>query len=478
VQRIWLAIGASAVACSVSLVESGVSDERGSAALYAEHCASCHGEARYGGYAPPLIPNTLGRKRDADLLSAVLEGLPNTQMPGFSDRLSDEQALGLVALLRSPLGEIRWDADDIRESRREFPPGDATWPDAVRRENLTLVVERDTGSISVLDGDSLRELDRFEVGRIHGGLKFDRGLRVVMATTRDGTLVEYDLTRGAVRRTLKVAVNTRNLALSPDGGSVAVANQLPANVVLLNGSLEPQRVFPLEGQPSAVYAVPGEDRFVLTLRDVPRLESIRYPDGERRSVELPEAFEDFTFLPGTRRLLASSRGGRRLWLYDLEAERVLGTLETQGLPHLFSACFFEREGRPYAALNHLGLPHLSVLDLEDFRIVTTIPLVGAGYFVRTHPGTPYLWADTNTDEIQLVDKASLELVPRSLRPAPGKKAMHVEFTAEGDRALVSVWHSEGAVVVYDSRSLVELARLPYATPVGKYNAFNKTRLLR
>ena len=67
---------------------------------------------------------------------------------------------------------------------------------------------------------------------------------------------------------------------------MAVANQLPANVVLLNRSLEPQRVFPLEGQPSAVYAVPGEERFVLTLRDVPRLESIGYPDGERRSVEI------------------------------------------------------------------------------------------------------------------------------------------------------------------------------------------------
>jgi hypothetical protein len=69
------------------------------------------------------------------------------------------------------------------------------------------------------------------------------------------------------------------------------------------------------------------------------------------------------------------------------------------------------------------------------------------------------------------------VVDRTLRPEPGKKAMHVEFTANGDRALVSVWHDEGAVVVYDSKSLKELHRLPYAMPVGKYNAGNKTRLL-
>jgi hypothetical protein len=35
-----------------------------------------------------------------------------------------------------------------------------------------------------------------------------------------------------------------------------------------------------------------------------------------------------------------------------------------------------------------------------------------------------------------------------------------------------------SVVVYDSETLEEVARLPYSMPVGKYNAFNKTRLLR
>jgi hypothetical protein len=54
--------------------------------------------------------------------------------------------------------------------------------------------------------------------------------------------------------------------------------------------------------------------------------------------------------------------------------------------------------------------------------------------------------------------------------------MHTEFTKSGDRALVSVWHTDGAVVAYDSQSLAELARLPFAMPVGKYNAWNKTHL--
>ncbi|MBW2294386.1 MAG: hypothetical protein JRG94_19055 [Deltaproteobacteria bacterium] len=77
-----------------------------------------------------------------------------------------------------------------------------------------------------------------------------------------------------------------------------------------------------------------------------------------------------------------------------------------------------------------------------------------------------------------MDKQTLELVDPVLTPSPGKKAMHVEFTANGDRAMLSVWHAEGAVVVYDSTTRAELMRLPFAMPVGKYNAFNKTRAFR
>ena len=143
-----------------------------------------------------------------------------------------------------------------------------------------------------------------------------------------------------------------------------------------------------------------------------------------------------------------------------------------------TASFFEQDGRLHAAFNHMGVPRLSIIDMERFAIEREIPLLGAGYFTRTHPGSPYLWIDSNTESIQLVDKASLTLLDRVLTPAPGKKAMHVEFTAEGDLALVSVWSPDGAVVVYDSKTLEERKRLAFSMPVGKYNAANKTRALR
>lgn len=446
--------------------------------LYRERCASCHGSSRYGGYGPPLIPSALRRKTDPQLLAVILEGRPNTQMPAFAEVLDEAEARSLVALMREPVGDIAWGVQDIRASRIDYEIELERIPPSVRRENLILVVERGTGSVSVLDGDSMRELDRYEVGRIHGGPKFDRAYRKVLVSTRDGTLAAYDLERGGLVTKVKVGVNTRNVAFSPNGDFAAVANQLPANLVVLDGDLAPLRSFPLPGQPSGVYQLPGENRFLLALRDAPRLYRIDYPELTLNSDEVPEPFEDFVFVPGRKQLLASSRGGQRLLLYDLGERKVLGELPTEGLPHLFSACFFTRDGALYAAVNHIGVPRLSLIAMDSFRIEKEISLRGSGYFVRTHPGTPYLWADTNTEEIQLIDKQSLELLERALVPEPMKKAMHVEFTADGRRALVSIWDSQGAVVVYDSRTLEELRRLPYDMPIGKYNAFNKTRFMR
>jgi hypothetical protein len=96
--------------------------------------------------------------------------------------------------------------------------------------------------------------------------------------------------------------------------------------------------------------------------------------------------------------------------------------------------------------------------------------------MRSHENTPYAWVDVffgrDRDALHVIDKRSLEIV-RTLRPSPGKTAAHVEFTARGDYALVSIWDPEGAVVVYDARTLEEVKRIPMNKPSGKYNVHNK-----
>lgn len=446
------------------------------ATLYAEQCSTCHGAKRYGGYAPPLIADALRHKKDDDLFAAILHGLPSTQMPAFADKISDEQARALLSWFRTPVAEIVWNTQDIAASRIVFKDQKRTMPLFARRKDLTLVVERGTNRVAVLAGSALREMDRYPSGLIHGGIKFDHRYRSALTTTRDGTVVKYDLRRGTLAAQVKAGINTRNLAISPDGNFIAVANQTPQTLVILDANLKPLASFALAGQPSAVYLLPRENSFILTLRDQPLFYLLSYPSLKLEEVSVPEPFEDISFVPQSSQLVASARGGRALHLYDWKTRNVLVTLATEALPHLFSTCFFERDGEIFAAFNHIGVPKLSLVRMRDFTLIKSIPLRGAGYFVRTHEGTPYLWVDTNTESLQLIDKNTLELRPEPLTPAPGKIAMHTEFTAAGDRALVSIWDQEGAVVVYDSQTLQEIRRLPYAMPVGKYNVYNKTRL--
>lgn len=64
-------------------------------------------------------------------------------------------------------------------------------------------------------------------------------------------------------------------------------------------------------------------------------------------------------------------------------------------------------------------------------------------------------------------------VIKTLQPAPGKVAAHVEFDRYGKKLLLSIWDEEGAVIVYDAETLEEEKRIPMNKPSGKYNVWNK-----
>ena len=76
--------------------------------------------------------------------------------------------------------------------------------------------------------------------------------------------------------------------------------------------------------------------------------------------------------------------------------------------------------------------------------------------------------------MHVIDKQTLKIV-KTLRPAPGKTVAHVEFDRYGKYALVSVWEQDGAVIVYDAKTLAELRRIPMRKPSGKYNVWNKIK---
>jgi hypothetical protein len=76
------------------------------------------------------------------------------------------------------------------------------------------------------------------------------------------------------------------------------------------------------------------------------------------------------------------------------------------------------------------------------------------------------------DTLQVIDKQTLQVAAR-LTPEPGKTLAHVEFDRYGRYVLASLWERDGALIVFDARTLKEVKRIPMSKPAGKYNVYNK-----
>jgi hypothetical protein len=482
--------------------------------LYGEHCASCHGAARLGGMGPALIPENLGRLPREDAAAVIASGSSATQMPAFGDRLGAAEVAALVELIYTPLTEVpAWGRVEVEASREVLvePAALAATPRyAADPLNLFVVVESGDHHVTILDGDRFDPLTRFPSRfALHGGPKFSPDGRFVYFASRDGWISKYDLWGLAMVAEVRAGINTRNLAISHDGEVLAVANYLPHTLVLLDAAdLAPLEVIPAEdarhqmsSRVSAVYQAAPRASFVVALKDIPELWEVFYgPDAPQttglahsheqgmveavakevrfpiRRIELSQPLDDFFFGPDYRYLVGSARDGDKAVVVQLDVRREIAELPLPGLPHLGWGISWQRDGRRVMATPHLRDAAVSVVDMQDWRIIKRIETAGPGFFMRSHENSPYAWVDVffgpHKDAVHVIDKQTLEIV-RTLRPAPGKTAAHVEFTRDGRYALLSIWEMDGAIVIYDALTLEEVKRLPMVKPSGKYNVWNK-----
>lgn len=474
--------------------------------LYETHCASCHGAARLGAMGPALLPESLGRLKKAEAARVIRDSRPGVQMPAFSKTLSEAEIAQLVELIYRPVVPApRWGEAEIRASRVvHHAPGALPAKPQFDADplNLFVVVEAGDHHVTILDGDRLEPLARFASRfALHGGPKFSPDGRYVFFASRDGWITKYDLWNLKTVAEVRAGLNTRNAAVSADGKYVMAANFLPHSLVVLDAALELVKVLGTDSRVSAVYDAAPRRSFVAALKDVPELWEISYdPKAEpiagglvhdyrfkegafvpgflnARRTRLDQVLDDFFFTPDFRQVVGASRGGKRGQVVHLDVRRAIAEVDLPGLPHLASGITWERRGRRVMATPNLREAVVSVIDVEGWKTVAEIPTLGPGYFLRSHEATPYAWVDSmigpqGRDTLQVIDKDTLEVVAR-LTPAPGKTLAHVEFDRHGRYALASLWEAEGALIVFDARTLAEVKRIPMRKPVGKYNVHNK-----
>jgi mono/diheme cytochrome c family protein/DNA-binding beta-propeller fold protein YncE len=458
--------------------------------LYLRLCASCHGADRLGGAGPALLPSNLGRLRKADAAVVIKDGRAATQMPPFDRQLHEADVQQLVEFIYStPDTDLTWDSEAINASRilldnaHTLPDKPVFTADPL---NLFMVVEAGDHHVTVLDGDRLEPIHRFASRyALHGGIKYSPHGRYAYLASRDGWISKFDLYNLKVVAEVRAGINTRNVAVSGDGKTLLVGNYLPNSLVLLDaadlGLIKIIPVIDAEGESSrvsAVYQAEPRGSFVAALKDVPEVWEIRYDIAGYpvRKIRLQQVLDDFFFDQDYRLLIGADRVEHSGQVVDLDSGKRVAVLPLEGMPHLGSGITWEYRGKPVMATPNLKDSKVTVIDMQDWKVIREIPTLGPGFFMRSHENTPYAWTDVffgpDKDAMHVFDKQTLEMV-KTLRPVPGKTSAHVEFTRDGRYVLVSIWENDGALLVYDAATLEEIRRIPMNKPSGKYNVYNK-----
>ncbi|MBC7184342.1 MAG: cytochrome C oxidase Cbb3, partial [Marinobacter sp.] len=352
--------------------------------------------------------------------------------------------------------------------------------------NLFLVVEIGDHHVTLLDGDKMEAIHRFPSRyALHGGPKYSPDGRYVYFGSRDGWVTKYDLYNLKVVAEVRAGINMRNIAVSSDGKYVMAANYLPHTLVLFDAdNLELMDVIPVENDAgessrvSAVYAAPPRDSFIAALKDIPEAWEITVENGKPdiRRMTIDTLLDDFFFDPGYKHVIGAARDGKRGYVINLDTGATVAKLPLPGMPHLGSGITWEYQGKRVMATPHFRTGAVSIIDMDNWEVIKTLETQGPGFFMRSHENSRYAWVDVffgpNKDKVHVIDKQTLEIV-KTLQPAPGKVAAHVEFDRYGEKLLLSIWDKDGAVIVYDADTLEEEKRIPMNKPSGKYNVWNK-----
>lgn len=459
---------------------------------YQQLCLTCHGVERLGGTGPALLPESLARFKRGDIYDVIAQGRPATQMIGYAGVMTPSDIDALVDFLYTPSETPpTWTDADIRASQTTFVDVD-TLPDTPQHGadplNLFVIVESGNHHVNIMDGDNFDILTRFPSHHaLHGGPKFSPDGRFVYFASRDGWVSKYDLHNSTMIAEIRAGLNTRNMAVSDDGRWAMVGNYLPGGLVLLDTeNLNLVRSIPTVGldqtpsRVSAVYTAPTRNSFIVALKDTPEVWELSYaknqPPVDVRRIAVNDLLDDFSFTPDYRHLVASSRKAGGGQVIDLDTAKAITGITLPGMPHLGSGIYWQRDGRWIFATPNISQGLITVLDIETWQEIHEIPTLGPGFFMRSHENSPYAWTDvffgSDNDAIHVIDKQTLE-VAHTLRPMPGKNAAHVEFTHDGRHLILSVWDTDGALLIYDAQTLQEIKRIPMNKPSGKYNVGNK-----
>ncbi|NJA08076.1 protein nirF [Methylococcaceae bacterium WWC4] len=362
--------------------------------------------------------------------------------------------------------------------------------------DLGVVIEREAGTVQIVNTSKPAMLSRIEgLGDLsHASVVFSRDQRYAYVFGRDGGLTKLDLLQDQIAKRIVQAGNSIGGAISQDGKVIAASNYTPGGVKLFDAdTLEPLADIPAvygdDGKLSKVVGLvdaPGQ-RFVCSLFEANEIWLI---DAKNPRQPIVKKFKDIGKQPYDA--LLSPDG--HFYAAGLFGEKGLALLDLwqpdKGVEHILEDYGNDDEQLPVYKMPHLegwtmagdwlfvpaiGAHEVLVIDKKDWELVKRIPVAGQPVFVSGRPDGRQIWVNfafPDNQTVQVIDVKDFNIV-KTLQP--GKAVLHMEFSPRGEAVWLAV-RDEDRVMVYDTETFAETARLPAQKPSGIFFSDRANRI--
>ena len=518
--------GAAVPATAISLTTEEFAS---TSQIFFDRCAGCHGTLRNGATGPALTPDKTAPKGTVALASIIFNGTPRG-MPDWGKQgvLTQSQAEMMAKFLQNePPAPPEMSLEQMRETWKVLVPPERR-PSAPQHsrdwEDFVAVTLRDAGQVAIIDGDTFEVVNTVNTGYAVHISRMSATGRYVYVIGRDGkaSLIDLWMEKPDVVAEAKLCYDARSMEGSkysgPEGDYsdkyAIVGCYWPPHFVILDGlTLEPFKIvstrsytydteeYHPEPRVAAIVASHFKPEWIVNVKETGQVWLVNYTDPTAPTIKMLEA-ERFLHDGGwdsTRRyFLVAANNANKIAVVDALEGKMAAIVDTGMIPHPGrGANWIDPEYGPVWSTSHLGEGSLVAIGTDPeghpfqaWKVVRNIPLPGGGsLFVKSHPNSPWIWVDfsLNPDEkiqrsVCVIAKANPTKTEKCWEIADYGRAVHFEYNKEGTQVWVSVWGRAdvpgqvGEIVIYDDKTLEEVARVPdLVTPTGKFNVYNTVR---
>jgi nitrite reductase (NO-forming)/hydroxylamine reductase len=465
--------------------------------IYFERCAGCHGVLRKGATGKNLEPHwtktgkdgtkteggtvKLGQGRLEKIIGYGTDG----GMVNFDDILTKEEiALMAKYIQNTPDVPPEFSFKDTMDSWKLIVPVKDRPTKQMNKfnlKNMFSVTLRDTGEVALIDGDTKEIRSIVKTGYAVHISRMSASGRYVYVIGRDARLSLIDLwmEKPGVVAEVKVGSEARSVDTSKFKGfedTYAIAGSYwPPQYTIMDGdTLKPRKVVSTRGmtvdgeyhpEPRVASIVASfiKPEWVVNIKETGQILLVDYSDIENlktTTIGSAKFLHDGGWDASKRYFLVAANASNKIAAVDTKTGKLAALVDTAKIPHPGrGANFTHPKFGPVWTTGHLGADVLTLISTPseekknakykefNWKVVQEVKHVPGNLFVKTHPKSKHLWADSpqNPDKelaesVSVWDMADLSKPKKIINVAKDsglpetkatKRAVHPEYSADG-----------------------------------------------